>query len=394
MKIIKIFGVFPGIPLSSNVIEEINSSDVIFSGHRNLELLNINSKNVIFIEKFENFIKNFESAFKEGKKISVIASGDPLFFGIGSYITANYPKDSIEIHPCISSAQVAMSRVDMDYKDIKFISLHGRDLKGTAQIVRNSAKIMFFTDGKNTPGAIGKYLLDFNIDNYYAYVFENLGYKNERIKQIDIKNLQNEEFSDLNLLLLVRKCKKQYSLEDKFFEKENNNITKLEIREISISDLDVENGNILWDIGSGSGAVSISATFKNPGIKVFAIERESERCNNIEKNIKKFSADINIIKGVAPEILDSLPDPDRIFIGGSGGSMDKIIKTSISRIKEGGIIIINIATLESLSTAIETLENMNLKFNVKHVSISISGKAGKYNVMKPLDPVYIIKVKK
>ncbi|MEM0139741.1 MAG: precorrin-6y C5,15-methyltransferase (decarboxylating) subunit CbiE [Ferroplasma sp.] len=394
MKKINIFGVFPGIEIGKTTAKTLNESDIVFSGERNSELLNIEAKKLVLIKDMKNFMENFQIAYENGKTISIISSGDPLFFGIGRYISLHYPHGDINIEPGVSSVQVALSRINMDYAGLKIISLHGRNIDGTAQRVRNSDKVIIFTDMANTPSKIAEYLLKFNIDNYRAYVFENLGYASEKIHELALVGLIEKSFTKLNLLLLVRTCEKKYSLDDDQFERENNNITKKEIREISIGELQIRNGDILWDIGSGSGSISIHAAFYDTEGEIIAIEMNKKRCMLIENNRRKFSSDIKIVNGIAPGILDSLPDPDKIFIGGSHGKLASIIKTAFSRLKEGGIMVINTTTLENLNTALETLKNIDASYRIIHANISVSREISSYTMLFPIDPVYIIKVEK
>ena len=164
--------------------------------------------------------------------------------------------------------------------------------------------------------------------------------------------------------------------------------------ENTAKELELKNGDTLWDIGSGSGSVAIYASLMDVDGKVYAIEKEKVLCGFIEENMIKFSTDINIINGNAPEALESLPDPDAIFIGGSSGNIKKIFEYSYGRIRNGGRIVANIATLENFQALMEHLKENKLHCEVSQANISRLNSISMYTRFVPLDQIYIIKVRK
>ena len=343
----------------------------------------------------KEFSVELANAFKEGKIITVIASGDPIFFGIGKYITEHYDVSEISIIPEVSSLQVALSRIGMDANNIRTISLHGRPIRGLAQKIRNNVKIALFTDSNNTPSNIAEYMKIFGLKDYTIYIFERLGYSDEKIGKYALDEVIGRKFDALNIMVLKKDGNNNTQLpDDNAFLRKNDNITKREIREISISELELKNGDTLWDIGSGSGSVAIYASLMDVDGKVYAIEKEKVLCGFIEENMIKFSTDINIINGNAPEALESLPDPDAIFIGGSSGNIKKIFEYSYGRIRNGGRIVANIATLENFQALMEHLKENKLHCEVSQANISRLNSISMYTRFVPLDQIYIIKVRK
>jgi precorrin-6Y C5,15-methyltransferase (decarboxylating) len=395
MKRINIVGIFPGRPINPEAQKCIRESNIIFSGKRNRELIPETNAQILGIGTMKDFSVELANAFKEGKIITVIASGDPIFFGIGKYITEHYDVSEISIIPEVSSLQVALSRIGMDANNIRTISLHGRPIRGLAQKIRNNVKIALFTDSNNTPSNIAEYMEIFGLKDYTIYIFERLGYSDEKIGKYALDEVIGRKFDGLNIMVLKKNGNNNIQLsDDNAFLRKNDNITKREIREISISELELNNGDTLWDIGSGSGSVAIYASLMDVDGKVYAIEKEKVLCGFIEENMTKFSTDINIINGNAPEALESLPDPDAIFIGGSSGNIKKIFEYSYGRIRRGGRIVANIATLENFQALMEYLKENKLHCEVSQANISRLNSISMYTRFVPLDQIYIIKVRK
>ncbi|WP_337859935.1 precorrin-6y C5,15-methyltransferase (decarboxylating) subunit CbiE [Ferroplasma sp.] len=393
MKKINIAGIFPGRPVNPEVEQCIKESHVVFCGRRNMEILPKTNAKIINIGNIMDFSQDLENEFKEGKTITVIASGDPIFYGIGNYISKNYSIGDIHIIPEVGSLQVALSRIGMNENNIYTVSLHGRRIKGLAQKIRNREKIAVFTDCNNTPSSIARYMLDFNLNDYSIYVFERLGYKDEKINKYDLKEIVEKEFDPLNIMVLIKNGNNTDTFpDDNLFLRKNDNITKREIRDISIMELELNNGDTLWDVGSGSGSVAVYSSFFNADGKIYAIEKDKILCGYIEENMKKFSTDINIINGEAPAILSELPCPDAVFIGGSSGKLREILDYSYNKMKSGGRLVANITTLENFNLAMEFIKENKLRSHVTQANISRLSSVSRYTRFSPLDQIYIVKV--
>ena len=205
MQRIVIIGSFPGYGFSDPEIKEMENSDIIFAGRRNMELITGIHREKFIIGHLNESAEHIEKLLSQNKKVLIIASGDPLFYGIGKYVVNKFGKDNVKIMPHISSVQYAMSLINESYEDLYVVSLHGRPIKGLAQKIFNRNRVIIFTDNTNTPSTIARYLADFNILNYSMHVFENLGYWNQKIKSIEIMDAVNESFSELNIIYLRRK---------------------------------------------------------------------------------------------------------------------------------------------------------------------------------------------
>ncbi len=359
-----------------------------------MELVDQINKEKVIIENLEKSTEYIGKLLYENKKILIIASGDPLFYGIGRHVVNTFGENNVKILPHIGSIQYAMSLINESYEDLYVVSLHGRPIKGFAQKIFNRNKAIIFTDRINTPSAIARYLVDFNILNYSMYVFENLGYGNQKIKSIEIPDAVNENFLDPNIVYLKRRNLIRNNYSDDNFIKINNNITKKEIRDISVSEMEIQENDIIWDIGSGSGSISIQACRLNPMGKVFSVEKNVDSYKNIILNMKKFHCDLDVIHGHAPEVLTDLPDPDIVFIGGSSGKIEDILDISFKRLKSGGRMIINTATIDNFMRSVHYFKKIEKSIEIIQANISRNRDIKNGIMMAPLHQIYIIRVVK
>src|SRR5208283_4881198 len=168
-------------------------------------------------------------------------------------------------------------------------------------------------------------------------------------------------------------------------------IKKDEVRAITIHKLRLPQAGVFWDIGSGSGSISIEAARLFPGLKVFAIEKNNEQVMNIKKNKIRFEAsNIEIIEGVAPDVLKELPSPDRVFIGGSSGRLEEIISL-LTKKMFSGIVIVNATKIETLAKSIADMHNAGFRVDISQVSVSRTKAVDNGNYLSALNPVFIVK---
>lgn len=330
---------------------------------------------------------------KETKRIVVLASGDPLFYGIGSYLAK---KLDVEIYPYISSIQLAFARMNESWQDAYVLSVHGRSMKGLVQRIHGRKKIALLTDAKNTPSEIARYLRSFNMNEYRAFVAENLGGENERCAFYELEEMENLEFSPLNVVVLQKISESktwQFGIDDdEFYQRkpEKGLLTKKEIRTISLSELKLTESSIVWDIGTCTGSVAIEACLIAKEGQVFAIEKNEHDLENCRLNMAKFHTDFTVIQGKAPNHLEEFPDPDAIFIGGTAGSMEDILTVCCSRLKKGGRIVLNAVTIENLMQAVDGFKSKGFETKITLAQISRSKPILNLTRFDALNPIYII----
>ena len=331
------------------------------------------------------------------KQIVVLGSGDPNFFGVGRFLLRNLPKELIEIFPNVTSVQYAFARIKEPWDDAIFVSVHGRGLKSAIDRIIASEKVAVLTDTVNSPAAIAKELIERGAEGYEAWLCEDLGLATERFTKTDVKGLTDLSPSPLNILILIKAWEPSLThypligISDDEFATAKKLITKEEVRAVTLAKLQLQDDLVMWDIGAGSGSVSIEAGNLMPNGKIFALEKNPQYLSFIRDNLKKFVArNVMLIEAYAPEGLEDLPDPDRVFIGGSGGMLEEIIEAVDRRLKPEGQIVLNAVTLDTLTKAVEFLEDHGYTVEVTCVNIAKTRGLTEYKMFESHNPVYII----
>ncbi|WP_227935521.1 precorrin-6y C5,15-methyltransferase (decarboxylating) subunit CbiE [Alkalihalobacillus deserti] len=376
------------LPIYENWIYE---SEILVGGERQLAFFADYSGEKRVIKGGLNELVNELS--QESKKAVVLASGDPLFYGIGSYLAK---KLDVEIYPYLSSIQLAFARMNERWQDAYVTSIHGRSMKGLAQRINGREKVALLTDAENNPIQIARYLHSFGMDEYRIFVAENLGGKNERCGYYELEEMETMDFSPLNVVILqkVKEVKTWgMGIDDQEFHQrkpEKGLLTKKEIRTLSLMALNLRENSTVWDIGTCTGSVAIEACLIAKEGSVFAIEKNEHDLENCLLNQVKFRTDFTAIQGKAPEKLDTFPDPDAIFIGGTAGGMEDILSTCCSRLKKGGRIVLNAVTIENLMQAVESFKQKGFEPAITLAQISRSKPILNLTRFDALNPIYII----
>ncbi len=331
------------------------------------------------------------------KRTVVLGSGDPNFFGVARFILRNLPKERVEIFPNVTSVQYAFARIKEPWDDAVFVSVHGRGLKSAIDRIIAAEKVAVLTDGVNSPSAIARELIDRGAEGYEAWLCEDLGLPTEKFTKTDVKGLVELSASPLNILILIKAWEPSLSnfpligIADDEFATAKKLITKEEVRAVTLAKLQLQDDLVMWDIGAGSGSVSIEAGNLMPNGKIFALEKNPQYLSFIRDNLKKFVArNVMLIEAYAPEGLDDLPDPDRVFIGGSGGMLEEIIEAVDRRLKPEGQIVLNAVTLDTLTKAVEFLEDHGYTVEVTCINIAKTRGLTEYKMFEAHNPVYVI----
>ncbi|OGN90818.1 MAG: hypothetical protein A2Z70_03365 [Chloroflexi bacterium RBG_13_48_17] len=381
----------------------VNRAEIVFGGKRLLDMFTSLTCDKIAVRNNLAEITDLIKKNLRHKRVVVLASGDPNFYGIAGYLAAKLGKDIVEIIPNLSAMQVAFARIKESWEDAVFASVHSRPIEGIVEKVRLNHKIGIFTDGEHTPAAIAKVLLEHGVDGYQAYVCQNLGREDEKVIETDLHGLCRTECSPLNILILLRARQKRLAavfypqslgIPDKEFHQRKPKeglITKQEVRAVSLTKMHLTDESVLWDIGAGSGAISIEASFLIRKGRIYAIEKNNIDVAIIKKNLQKFRVtNVEVVHTSAPDGLDKLPEPTTAFIGGSGGRMEEILDHLCRRLKPGGRIVINIVALENLSAAVNALKARDFATDVTLVNISRSTGIKKLNRLEALNPVFVV----
>jgi len=381
----------------------VNRAEIVLGGRRLLDMFPSLTGEKIAIR---NNLAEVTDLIKRNlgyKRIVVLASGDPNFYGIASYLTGKLGKDVIEIMPNVSAMQVAFARIKESWEDAALVSVHSRPIEDIVETVRSNHKVGIFTDDEHTPATIARVLLEHGVDGYQAYVCQDLGSRDEKVIETDLPGLCQTRCSPLNILILLRVQPKRPAValyprrlgipEEEFHQRKPKGglITKQEVRAVSLAKMCLTDESVLWDIGAGSGAVSVEASFLIRKGHIYAIEKNDTDVAIIKRNLLKFHVpNVEVVHTFAPDGLGNLPDPTAVFIGGSGGRMEEILDFVSHRLKPGGRIVINVVALQNLSAAVNALKVRGFVPDVTLVNVARSTSVRELTRFEALNPVFVV----
>ncbi|MBY0013003.1 precorrin-6y C5,15-methyltransferase (decarboxylating) subunit CbiE [Paenibacillus typhae] len=385
--------------LNAQSLRRVEESEVLCGGERQLSFFpRYSGQKLVLQGGLEAFAERLDGIYRERRAV-VLASGDPLFFGIAGYLVRRFGPQHVEVIPHYSSVQLAFARLGDSWQDAELVSLHGRPIAGLAQRIDGRAKLALLTDGVNTPARIAAYLLEFGMLEYEAFVCERLGGPDECCGFWELEAMSRHEFAALNVVILRRKpgsagaSRRGFAYLDEAFAQrkpEKGLITKREVRALVLSELNLAENAVVWDIGSGSGAVAAECARIARLGRVYAVEKEAVNLPNMEANRRKFRADYTIIHSRAPEGLEQLPEPDAVFIGGSGGELADIIAHAAARLRPGGVIVIAAITVETLYGSMTALAAAGLRTEVTQLQASRGRPILGMTRFEGMNPVFVI----
>jgi precorrin-6Y C5,15-methyltransferase (decarboxylating) len=377
----------------------IERADILVGGRRHLERFNDIPAQKKPIGKDIDGIIEFVRAQSKLQKIVVLASGDPLFYGIGDRMAGALGARRVRIYPNISSVAAAFARIKEPWNDTAIISLHGRKNDDRLlSALESENKIAVFTDPKKNPAWLAARLIEKEFSNFKMCVLEDLGGDSERFDWYPLEKAAAMKFAEPNMVVLKRsplesKPNKKLHLgaPDSWYDHRGGLITKPEIRAITLSKLRLEPHHTLWDLGAGSGSISIEAALFLKKGKIFAVEQNPVRIENIQNNKKQFNArNLKIIQAALPKGLSRLPRPDRIFIGGGGKDLKTIITAGAKHLKPAGRMVINTVLIPNLQVAKTTLSQLKFETEVIQVQINRSRQMPWAERFEAQNPIWII----
>ncbi len=391
--------------LSSRAMGAVSAAQVLAGGERHLAFFpQFPGERIVFKDGLARALDRVAEAADENN-ICILASGDPMFFGVGAAVIKRLGAEHVEILPHPSSMQWAFARAGMKWDDAVLISLHGRSREGFLTRLRTCAKVGVLTDPENTPSRLAATMLEHGQTRWRAWVCENLAGADERVRRFSIAELaERTDIGPLNVLILERD-EPQWTAppsipfihEDEFAKRmpKKGLITKREVRLLSLAALRIRSDSVVWDIGAGSGSVSIEAAMLAPHGRVYAIEVDPEGVEICHENLRAHAIDnVRVIAGRAPEALADLEAPDAVFVGGSKGSMNEIVAVALERLRPGGRLVANAITLENSGEIYSALRNRGIVPEVTLLQISRAEPLARYLRFEALNPIQIFAAEK
>jgi len=324
---------------------------------------------------------------------AVLVSGDSGFFSVTQTLVKDFSGlYEIEVLPGIGSIPYFSAKLKIPYDDAELISLHGRSEKIVPKVVYNK-KVFALTGGANNVSEICRTLCRCGLGNAIVYIGERLSCSDERIVQGKAADFENEDFDSLSVMCIENNeaVNPHTPLHDKDFIRRNVPMTKEEVRWIAIQKLGICPSDVIFDIGAGTGSVSMEMARRAYDGLVYAIETNEDACTLVRENMDKHGTfNIEIVRGKAPDSLEGLPTPDCAFIGGSSGSMGAILVKLLS-LNPSVRVAATAVTLQSLHQITDGFKRHRISgMEIICVNIAKSKTVGSYDMMMAQNPVYII----
>ena len=386
-----LIGVGMGNPgtMTAEALEAVRACPVLVGAPRLLERWAQNHDCVPLIAGAD--IAEYIGKQQEGP-IGVLLSGDTGFYSGAKRLWALLEDHEVVTLPGISSLSYFCAKLHTDWQDVKIVSAHGRSHNVVGEIQRNG-RTFALTGGSTKVQDICRELTGRGLGDVTVSVGERLSYPDERVVSGTAAELAEETFADLSVLLAVnpRPVTRPWNgsgLPDDAFLRGNVPMTKEEVRALALSKLRLAERHVVWDVGAGTGSVSVECALSCPAGRVFAVEKKEEALALLEENKERFqAANLFIVAGTAPEALKDLPAPDRVFIGGTSGELGEILDVIFDK-NPAARVVCTAVTLETVAEAARLFAHLE-GADMVQVSATRTRSAGRYHLMDAQNPVWI-----
>jgi precorrin-6Y C5,15-methyltransferase (decarboxylating) len=396
MKTVYLIGAGMGNPdtLTLEAQNAIASSQLLIGADRLLApyaALNIPMRNLVRTQEILAAVQGFD-----GEQVSVLFSGDPGFYSGASHLFQQLGQEAQVITlPGISSVNYFAAKLHTTWQDAKLVSAHGRACNPVGE-VQTAAKTFFLTGGTTKVQDLCKALTAAGYGSLTAHVGQDLSYPQEVIQTGLVCAFADQAFPDLSVLLVenpapIPPYPMAPGIPDDQFVRGKVPMTKECVRTVAVSKLRLQPDSVLWDVGAGTGSVSVAGGMAAPQGRVFAVERNPDACQLIAQNAARFgTTNVTVVPGSAPEALQDLPRPDCLFLGGSSGALGPIIDLALEKNPRLRVVV----TAVSLETLTEALHYFKLRsfadFDITQLTAAQAKEMGAHHLMLGQNPVWIL----
>ena len=403
--------------LGATALQHLRAAQLVIGGARTLQLLAAHIAPDAVQRDLSGALSQvpewIRAAQSEGRRVVVLATGDPLCHGIAAYLASRLCIEAIEVLPNVSTLQLACARLGLPWQDMKFSSVHSKDagdwvpgsppshgLYALLRDIRQHDRLAVLTSPDNTPDRIARMLIAEGLaDEVEMAVAERLCQPEERVVSgMSLSAAAQMPFADPNVVLLwrtrLRAPQVLLGLPDASFEQRHPDkglITKHEVRAVSLARLQLRADSVVWDIGAGSGSVGLEAARLCRNGHVYAIEKNPDDTAIVQRNrLAMGISNHTLLHGKAPEGLQAWADPDAVFVGGSGGELAELIALILKRLQPQGWLVMNFVTIENLGVAVATLKAQGATWDVLQLQASRSKPILHMHRMAAENPVWIV----
>ena len=374
--------------LTPAAVARLAQAECVFGGARHLRLAApLPMRTLPWPSPIDNALPEIEAM--RGRAVAVLASGDPFFFGIGSLLARRFSPDEIIAFPAPSAFSLAAARLGWALQDAACVSLHGRPLEAILPQLQPDAKILALSWDGRTPKRLSDLLGQRGFGGSRVTVLEAMGGPNERRIAFAAREAPSASFADLNTIALDVVAEvnaliipRAPGLPDAWFDNDGQ-ITKRAVRAITLSALAPRRGELLWDIGAGSGSVGIEWMLADCANRAIAVEQNAERAERIRRNALHLGVpELSVEPADAEEAMSRLPPPDAIFIGGGG---PKLFAPAFAALKPGGRLVVNAVTLQTQAALVEARARWG--GDLTQIAISEAEPVGRFDGWRAAMPV-------
>lgn len=370
----------------------IRESDLLIGARRMIDSCREFGKDC-YVEYDSQKIAQYLAEHPEYEKVAVLLSGDPGF-NSGAKKLLDVLGNQVKVISGISSASYFMSQIQKSWDDVLITSAHGKHTNLVSLIKRNK-KVFSILGTRDGIRNLAQEMAALGLNRAQLYTGECLSYPDEKIRKGAPEDFLNYEADPLSVVYVENPdAQKEYvthGIPDTEFLREKVPMTKEEVRTVSLSKLHLEEDSVCYDVGAGTGSVSIEMASRAWNGKVYAIEKKALAVELLKKNREKFAVEnLEIIEGTAPEALENLEPPTHAFIGGSSGKMETILRLLLEK-NPSVRIVINCIALETVSETLQCLKTLPVKEEeILQISVSKGKSVGNYHMMMGENPIYII----
>ena len=342
--------------------------------------------------------------------VVVLASGDPLWFGLGRILCDRIGAERLRFHPAPTSLQLAFSRIGRPWQDADWVSLHGRDpeiLASTLQ--KRPAALAVLTDpNQGGAGTVQQMLRSSGLEaSTDLWLCENLGHPDERVQLIAPHAALPTDLQPLLIALLIAREPAApdphqlplFGLDDGLYLQHSDHpglMTKREVRIQLLAELALPPQGVLWDLGAGTGSVGLEALRLRPGLQLLAVERRAGGAQLIQRNAQRLGVSpAAVLEADATTVLNGglpsqLSQPDRVLLGGGGAQRERLLQEVLTRLRSGGVVVIPLASIEALASVRPLLENAGLAVRVQQLQAWRGQPLGDGTRLAPMNPTLIV----
>lgn len=376
--------------LTPAALRLVTQAAFVVGGRRHLALAGpLEAKTMTWPSPIDNALDIIEA--HRGRSVCVLASGDPFFFGVGAMLMRRFAADEMICVPAPSAFALAAARLGWSEQDCALITLHGRPLEAIIPHLSDRARILALSWDDATPAKLAALLTTRGMGRSKLTICEAMGGANERIRASKAQDFAPENVAALNTIALevvadpgARVLPRTAGLPDDWFEHDGQ-ITKREIRAMTLSQLAPRRGELLWDVGSGSGSIAIEWMLTDPANNAVAIERRHDRAERIARNALSFGVPgLSVVTGEAPHAFADLPRPDAIFIGG-GASALGMIERACDALGPGGRLVVNAVTLETQAACVDW--RVRWGGELAQIAVAHAEPIGRFSGWRPAAPI-------